>query len=416
MFRFAQGVLFFVFFAASASAAGPARGGERKPVFVVASRATQQAALADAAGRVSALAGLGAGGRELAISEVPAERLADLARHVHENEKRCGGFFAFDTREQAEAFVRDDLSALAVGAQAASYTVDNQATVTPWLGQVREADLRATIRSLSGNWTTRHAASAGGRAASDWIRSAWATLAGNRADISIEQTACANCGQQPSVVLTWRGNELAQEVVVLGAHMDSIVAGSGGATAAAPGADDDASGVATLTEVLRVALASGYKPRRTVKFIAYAAEEIGLRGSNAIAAGHRDQGANVVGVLQLDMTNYRTFGGPDLRLISDNSNAGLQQFVRELYSSYLGGGALAEYTCGYGCSDHASWTAAGYPAAMVFEGGSADGKYSPYIHSRNDTLANMGNSAANSVPFAKLGLAFLGELGKTSAQ
>ena len=51
----------------------------------------------------------------------------------------------------------------------------------------------------------------------------------------------------------------------------------------APGADDDASGIATLTEVIRVALANGWKPKRTVKFMGYAAEEVGLRGSNAIA-------------------------------------------------------------------------------------------------------------------------------------
>ncbi|SDZ29105.1 leucyl aminopeptidase Metallo peptidase. MEROPS family M28E [Lysobacter sp. yr284] len=396
--------------AAPAFASGPADGSS-KPVFVVAAERTHRAALAGAGARLSTLASHD--GDALAIREVPADRLAELARHVHEKEKRCGGFFAFDSREQAEAFVRDDLSALAVSAQAASYTVDNQATVTPWLAQVREANIRATIRSLSGNWTTRHAASASGRVASDWVRDTWRNLAAHRADVSVEQVACGNCGQQPSVVLTVRGNELPGEVVVLGAHLDSLA--SGGASAGAPGADDDASGVATLTEVLRVALAGGYKPRRTVKFMAYAAEEIGLRGSNAIASDHRDRGVEVVGVLQLDMTNYRTAGAADLRLVGDNSNAGLQQLVRQLYSRYLGGGALAEYRCGYGCSYHASWTAAGYPAAMLFEGGTATGGYSPHIHTRNDTLANMGNSAANSVPFAKLGLAFLGELGKTSA-
>ncbi|WP_123647163.1 M20/M25/M40 family metallo-hydrolase [Lysobacter enzymogenes] len=416
MFRFSRVLSSCLWLSAGAFAAAPASaaGDPSKPVFVVTSRGTQEAVFAGGAARARSLAA--PNGEALAISELPAHRLGELIQHVHGKEKRCGGFFAFDSREQAEAFVRDDMSALAATAQVAEYSVDNQATVTPWLAQVRESNIRATIGSLSGNWTTRHAQTAHGRAASDWIRDAWRGLAANRADVAIEQVACSGCGQQPSVVLTWRGNESPGEVVVLGAHMDSIVVGSGGPSAVAPGADDDASGVATLTEVLRVALASGYKPRRTVKFMAYAAEEIGLLGSKAIASDHRNRGENVVGVLQLDMTNYRASGAPDLRLISDNSNAGLQQLVRELYSTYLGGRALAEYRCGYGCSDHASWTAAGYPAAMLFEGGTARGGYSPHIHSRNDTLANMGNSAANSVPFAKLGLAFLGELGKTSAR
>ena len=40
-----------------------------------------------------------------------------------------------------------------------------------------------------------------------------------------------------------------------------------------PGADDDASGIASATEVLRVAIERDYRPERTVKFMAYAAEE-----------------------------------------------------------------------------------------------------------------------------------------------
>ena len=69
----------------------------------------------------------------------------------------------------------------------------------------------------------------------------------------------------------------------------------------APGADDDGSGIATLTEILRIAMANGWKPKRTIKFMGYAAEEVGLRGSAAIAADFKAQGVNVVGVMQFDM-------------------------------------------------------------------------------------------------------------------
>src|SRR3546814_4944536 len=72
------------------------------------------------------------------------------------------------------------------------------------------------------------------------------------------------------------------------------------------------------------------------------------------------------------------------------------------------------YTCGYGCSDHASWTNAGYPAAMMFEAGDPDGSL-PYIHTTGDTLAMMGDTAQPSVKFAKFALAFLGETAKTRA-
>nr|WP_251044472.1 MULTISPECIES: M20/M25/M40 family metallo-hydrolase [unclassified Lysobacter] len=296
----------------------------------------------------------------------------------------------------------------------ATYTVDNQATVNPWLSQVAEANIRGTINHLSTQYPNRYYASTHGRTSATWIKDNWLALANGRSDVSAElYTGCTNCSTQPSAILTIQGSELPNEVVVLGAHLDSISSSGSGDAMNAPGADDDASGIATLTEVARVALASGYKPKRTIKFMGYAAEEVGLRGSNAIANDFKNRGVNVVGVLQLDMTNYRTTGPNPVRLVTDYSNSALQQFLRDLHATYLGG-TLGTYTCGYGCSDHASWTSAGFPAAIYFEGGTSSGGYSPYIHSPSDTMANMSNSAANSVPFAKLGLAFLGELGKTA--
>ena len=383
-----------------------------KPVYIVTSRATFDAGvqtLAKSASGVSNRAG-----DKLVIAELKTHQLTDVTRHVHEKEKRCGGFVAFDSREEAEAFVRSERSVEAMNNTFATYTVDNQATVTPWLSQVAEANIRGTINHLSTQYPNRYYASTHGRTSATWIKDNWLSLANGRSDVSAElYTGCTNCSTQPSAILTIQGSELPNEVVVLGAHLDSISSSGSGDAMNAPGADDDASGIATLTEVVRVALASGYKPKRTIKFMGYAAEEVGLRGSNAIANDFKNRGVNVVGVLQLDMTNYRTTGPNPVRLVTDYSNSALQQFLRDLHSTYLGG-TLGTYTCGYGCSDHASWTSAGFPAAIYFEGGTSSGGYSPYIHSPSDTMANMSNSAANSVPFAKLGLAFLGELGKTA--
>src|SRR5690606_39421828 len=98
-------------------------------------------------------------------------------------------------------------------------------------------------------------------------------------------------------------------------------------------------------------------------------------------------------------------------LITDYSIACLQQFVRDVFDEYLAplGLTRGTYTCGYACSDHASWTSAGFPSAMMFEAG-----FNNDIHTPDDTLANMGDTAAPSVALAKLGLGFLGELAKTS--
>lgn len=356
-------------------------------------------------------------GTPLMVVEIPAHQLSRISERIHQRERRCGGYFAFATREEAEAFLLADRSDLGrkTPATPVEYRIDNQLTVEPWLNQVQHTNIHTTIAHLS-TYQNRYYASSYGRQAAEWIESTWMGLAAGRSDVSSELFACATCSTQPSVILTIRGREIPNEIVVLGAHLDSINASGGGATQRAPGADDDASGIATLTEVLRIAMANGWKPRRTVKFMAYAAEEVGLRGSNAIAQSHRAANARVVAVLQMDMTNYKASTNVDMRLVTDYSNVHLQTFLTSLFDTYLAPRGLTRGTdtCGYACSDHASWTAAGYPSAYFFEAGSPNGGYFPYIHSSNDTLANMSNSAQNSGKFAMLGLAFLGEAAKTS--
>ncbi|MGQ4583687.1 M20/M25/M40 family metallo-hydrolase [Lysobacter sp. F60174L2] len=355
-------------------------------------------------------------GNTLVVSEIKAHQLSQVNDYIHQREHRCGGYFAFRTRAEADAFVRSDRSADAVRSSLlADYSIDNQATVDPWLASVSESNLYDTIDHLS-SYRNRYYSSSYGKASAEWIRDTWQGLAAGRNDVDVELSGCSSCSTQPSVILTVQGAELPDEVLVLGAHLDSInVNGGGSSNQVAPGADDDASGIATLTEVIRIALANGWQPRRTVKFMGYAAEEVGLRGSNAIAQSFANDGVNVVGVMQLDMTNYKSGAVDDMQLVTDYSSTALKAFLVDLFDEYLAplGLTRGTYTCGYGCSDHASWTNAGFPAAMMFEAGDPGG-YNPNIHTSYDTLQSMGESAQNSVKFAKLGLAFLGELAKTA--
>jgi leucyl aminopeptidase len=212
---------------------------------------------------------------------------------------------------------------------------------------------------------------------------------------------------QPSVSLTIAGSDLAEETVVVGAHLDSIIGIGMSETARAPGADDDASGVASMTEALRALIASGYRPRRTIQVIAYAAEEAGLRGSQEIARQFRQAGRKVAGVLQLDMTNYKGAAN-DIYLITDYTNSQQNAFLAQLIGTYLPGLTVGYDRCGYGCSDHASWDAQGYPASMPFESSMA--RDNPHIHTSKDTLANSGNQTAHALKFARLAAAYMVEL------
>ena len=74
------------------------------------------------------------------------------------------------------------------------------------------------------------------------------------------------------------GTDLRDEVVMLGAHFDS--------THAATGATDNASGTAAMMEALRILLAVGAEPRRTIRIALWGAEEQGLIGSREHVRKH----------------------------------------------------------------------------------------------------------------------------------
>ena len=381
------------------------------PVYVVSSRATFDTSLHDLATPVARR--IDGFGKPLVVSRLQAHDLEDASHRIHDRERRCGGYFSFPTLAAADAFLRQDRSMQAMHAQAAvDYTIDQQDRVEAWMAQVDEPAIRDTILHLSTNWPNRYYQSAHGNDSAEWIHDVWLALGAGRSDVHAELFRnCLACGSQPSVILTIDGTDRPDEIVVLGGHLDSISGAGSGFAMDAPGADDNASGIAVLTEALRIAMADGWHPQRTIKIMGYAAEEVGLRGSRAIAEQHLALGENVVGVLQLDMTNYTTAGTTlDMRIISDYSSIPLREFIGNLFDTYLApmGHTRGVSACGYACSDHASWTATGYPAAFV-----AEPVLFPVRHTPSDKMPDIGSDAQVSVPFAQLALAFMAELGKT---
>ncbi|WP_321928875.1 M20/M25/M40 family metallo-hydrolase [Burkholderia cenocepacia] len=337
------------------------------------------------------------------VVEIDDSRLGELASAVHHTRGHGPGYVVHDSFDDARQALQPLPATLAKQA-AAAYTVSNVPQIGTWVQQLQASNIVGTITSLSG-FTNRYYTTSHGVAASDWLALQWKQLAGARADITVEQVAHTGFPQK-SVILTIRGSDPAAGTVVLGGHLDSTV-GRTTENTRSPGADDDASGIASLTEALRVLLANNYRPKRTIKFVGYAAEEAGLLGSKAIAKQFRTQNANVVGVLQLDMTNYK--GDPkDIYLITDYTNAAQNTYVKNLAATYLPELAVGTSQCGYACSDHASWNAQGYPASFPFE---ADQNDSPYIHTVNDTLENSDRQANHALKFGKLALAYAVDLG-----
>ena len=253
----------------------------------------------------------------------------------------------------------------------------------------------------------------------------------------------------PSVVLTIEGTS--REKIVLGAHADSIIyppdeeierlraeeieklraeenppeeeseeelriirsrlgaiLGDMNLEARSPGADDNASGIAVITEVLRALMLHNYRPTRTIMFMAYAAEEIGLKGSEHIANSFEEENQKVIGVLNFDLVNYRGSKDLDLVMMSNYTSSKQNKFLAELIGIYL-----PEITWEYEdqckkCSDHASWHAVGFRVSMLTE--ARFDEVTPYIHKTTDTFEASSGTAEHSVNFAKLGLAFTVEI------
>ena len=84
-----------------------------------------------------------------------------------------------------------------------------------------------------------------------------------------------------NVVGELRGRELPEQIVLLGAHIDSWDVG--------PGASDDGAGCVAVMEAARLLRTTGLVPRRTIRVVLFTGEEYGLAGSADYARRHRTE-------------------------------------------------------------------------------------------------------------------------------
>jgi hypothetical protein len=112
-----------------------------------------------------------------------------------------------------------------------------------------------------------------------------------------------------NVVAELKGTELPDEIVILGAHLDSWELGTG--------ALDNGCNAALVIDALRSIKAAGIRPKRTMRFILFSGEEEGLLGSYAYVRAHQKELDNIVGELVLDegtgpIASFSTGGRKDV--------------------------------------------------------------------------------------------------------
>jgi hypothetical protein len=269
--------------------------------------------------------------------------------------------------------------------------------------------IEANIRKLV-SFGTRHTLSSqddpvrGIGAARDWIKAemeSYAAQPGSRLSVQVQSfiQPVANRIPEPTqisnVMATLEGLDDSNRTYVVSGHYDSRVTDVMNATDDAPGADDDASGVAVSMELARVM--ATHRPRATLVFAAVAGEEQGLYGSTYMAQTFKAGGVNVEGMFTNDIVgssrgddgtrdrhSVRLFGqGPPpsedatrhaLRLTlggeNDSPARDLARFVTEVAGPTTTGMnirviyRLDRYLRG---GDHTGFLANGFPAARFTE-------------------------------------------------
>ena len=193
-------------------------------------------------------------------------------------------------------------------------------------GQVSEAELQATITRLVA-FGTRHTLSGaksetrGVGAARRWVQSRFEATSrdcgGCLQIVTPSQVFTGRRIPQPTevmdIVAIQRGTDDANRVVVITGHLDSINSNVMDAVNDAPGANDDASGVAAVLEAARVL--SKHKFRATIVYGALTGEEQGLYGGKVLAEYAKTQGWQV----EADLNNDIVGNSHGLNGVHDNS-------------------------------------------------------------------------------------------------
>ena len=262
--------------------------------------------------------------------------------------------------------------------------------------QEMQADLRKHVEELAGrigerNMHHRRALHDAARYISTQFESAGLAVTSESYEVDGDSVA--------NLVATLPGKSRPDEIVVIGAHYDSVFG--------SPGANDNASGVAALLCIAR-ALAVEEGGDRTIRFVAFVNEEppyfqTWSMGSSVHARRAKSQGENIIAMLSLETIGYYSeelnsqyfpfhlgifypWTGNFLGFVADRNSKNLlfesvAAFRRHARFPSEGLAAPAWIT-GVDWSDHWSFWEEGYAALMVTD--TAPFRY-PHYHRREDT-------------------------------
>lgn len=267
-----------------------------------------------------------------------------------------------------------------------------------FLDNVEIDNIRATVQHMQ-NYRNRKWDNPNVYECQDWLVEQFEALG---LEVSVQEVNYISYNTSGNVIAIQRGTTYPDEYVVCGCHYDSF-----SYSGDCPGADDNATGTASVLETARIL--SEYEFERSIIYCAFAAEEVGLIGSDAYAQACANQGLDIVGYFNNDMNGFLHGDEIHIDLIYPNSVAPIGDYYMNVASIYFPEMPVRHVTFNAGDSDHTSFNRHGYMGIYPFEDYQ---NYSPYIHTPGDTIGISVNSWDMSKRYCQMNIACLSEIAK----
>ena len=266
------------------------------------------------------------------------------------------------------------------------YSVHSDSLITAIISNINSDSIKFNIQSLQ-DFQTRFMFAQNRFEVADWIENRFHQI--GILDVERDTFMCQSfygdtTTMQINVIGTITGTNRPQEVYIIGGHYDCY-AGSNSLNFA-PGADDNASGTSAALEFARALIESGYQPEVTIKFIAFAAEELmlyGDAGCEHYAQKAKNENMNIKLMINCDMISNTesTLEQSNVRINYYSGFQGVRNIAIDatqqfsLINPVIG--SLNQY------SDSYPFYEEGY-AAVYFE----EYDFSPYYHTPEDIIDN----------------------------
>lgn len=269
--------------------------------------------------------------------------------------------------------------------------------ITSYLKEINPDSIKYLMQGLV-NFKTRFMLADNRRNIAIWIKDRFKSF--GYADVVVDsfqntlefppQSKNLHTTWQYNVIATLKGKEKPNDIYILGAHYDCFIMGpETDPFKFSPGADNNASGVATCLEISRLMKKKGFKPKSSIKFIAFGAEEFmtllteGKTGSEHYVSQSSASNQKIKLMIDNNQVSYSP--------ASDKWKLDFQNYPNSQWVTELAHHICKRYTSitPVDTNDHINYTdayyfwKAGYPS-IFFE----EFHFCPYIFTEKDIVEN----------------------------